>query len=148
MMKFADLKFEKWRIMPSYFIPFAPVVLGQRAKADFPNGYTVSVILGNENDDSYSNGVDTYEVGVVNRNAGLMAEDFGDKGLYKHATKEDVDNILVEVEASPEAPNVIEYPKDEHISEEAANALIEAIKGNHASIRKVNEELDKLSKLL
>lgn len=147
-MKFTDLKFEKYSIRPSSFVPFAPVILGQRAKAHFPNGYTVSVILGNENDDSYSNGVDTYEVGVVNRNAGLMAENFGDKGLYKHATKEDIDNILVEVESLPEAPNVTEYPKDEHISEEAANALIEAIKGNHASIKKVNEELDKLLKLL
>lgn len=147
-MKFTDLKFEKCSIRPSYFVPFAPIILGQRAKANFPNGYTVSVILGNENDDSYSNGVDTYEVGVVNRNAGLMAEDLGYKGIYKYATKEDIDNILVEVEALPEAPNVTEYPKDEHISEEAANALIEAIKGNHASIRKVNEELDKLSKLL
>ena len=147
-MKFTDLKFDKCSIRPSFFAPFAPIILGQRAKANFPNGYTVSVILGNEDDDSYSNGVDTYEVGVVNRNAGLMAEDFGDKGLYKHATKEDIDNILAEVEASPEAPNVTEHPKAEHISEEAANALIEAIKGNHASIRKVNEELDKLSKLL
>ena len=147
-MKFTDLKFEKCTIRPSFFAPFTPIILGQRAKANFPNGYTVSVILGNENDDSYSNGVDTYEVGVVNRNAGLMAEDFGDKGIYKHATKEDVDNILVKVEASPEAPNVTEHPKAEHISEEAANALIEAIKGNHASIKKVNEELEKLSKLL
>ena len=146
-MKFTDLKFEKCTIRPSYFAPFAPVILGQRAKANFPNGYTVSVILGNKDDDSYSNGVDTYEVGVINRNIGRMAE-FGDKGLYKHATKEDIDNILVKVEASPEAPSVTEHPKDEHISEEAANALIEAIKGNRASIRKVNEELDKLSKLL
>ena len=77
-----------------------------------------------------------------------MAEGFGDKGLYKHATKEDIDNILVEVEALPEAPNITEHPKDEHISEEAANALIEAINGNHSQIRKVNEELDKLLKLL
>ena len=146
-MKFTDLKFEKCTIRPSYFAPFAPIILGQRAIAHFPNGYTVSVILGNKDDDSYSNGVDTYEVGVINRNIGRMAE-LGDKGVYKHATKEDVDNILVEVEALPEAPNVTEHPKDEHISEEAANALIEAIKGNHASIRKVNEELDKLSKLL
>lgn len=56
--------------------------------------------------------------------------------------------MLAEVETLPEAPNVTEHPKAEHISEEMANALIEAIKGNHASIRKVNEELDKLSKLL
>ena len=147
-MKFTDLKFEKFSIRPSFFAPFAPVILGQRAKAYFPNGYTVSVVLGNKDDDSYNNGVDTYEVGVVNRNAGLMAEGFGDKGLYKHATKEDIDNILAEVEASPEAPSVTKISEDEHISEEAANALIEAIKGNHSQIRKVNEELDKLSKLL
>ena len=147
-MKFTDLKFEKCSIRPSYFAPFAPVILGQRAKANFPNGYTVSVILGNENDDSYSNGVDTYEVGVVNRNAGLMAEDFGDKGIYKHATKNDIERILAEIEALPEAPNVTEHPKAEHISEEAANALIEVIQGNHSQIRKVNEEVDKLSKLL
>lgn len=147
-MKFTDLKFEKWRIMPSYFIPLAPVVLGQRAKADFPNGYTVSVILGNEDDDSYSNGVDTYEVGILNRNIGLIAKEFGNRGIYKHATKEDVERILAEVEALPEAPSVTEHPQDEHISEEAANALIEAIKGNQASITKVNEELDKLLKLL
>lgn len=147
-MKFTDLKFEKYSIRPSIFAPFAPVILGQRALAKFPNGYAVSVILGNEDDDSDSNGVDTYEVGVLNRKIGLMAENFGSKGVYKHATKEDIDNILVEVEASPEAPNVTEHPKDEYISEEAANALIESIKGNHASIKKVNEELDKLLKLL
>lgn len=146
-MKFTDLKFEKCTIRPSYFAPFAPVILGQRAKANFPNGYTVSVILGHKDDDSYSNGVDTYEVGVINRNIGRMAE-LGDKGIYKHATKEDVERILAEVEALPEAPSVTKHLKDEHISEEAANALIEAIKGNHVSIRKVNEELDKLSKLL
>lgn len=146
-MKFTDLKFEKCSIRPSFFAPFAPVVLGQRANANFPNGYTVSVILGNENDDSYSNGVDTYEVGVINRNIGRMAE-LGDKGFYKHATKEDVERILAEVEALYEAPNVTKISEAEHISEEWANALIEAIKGNHASIRKVNEELDKLSKLL
>lgn len=146
-MKFTDLKFEKCTIRPSYFAPFAPIILGQRAKANFPNGYTVSVILGNEDDDSYSNGVDTYEVGVINRNIGRMAE-LGDKGIYKHATKEDVERILAEVEASPEAPNVTKISEDEHISEEAANALIEVIKGNHSQIRKVNEELDKLSKLL
>lgn len=146
-MKFTDLKFEKCTIRPSFFAPFAPVILGQRAKANFPNGYTVSVILGNEDDDSYSNGVDTYEVGVINRNLGIMAE-LGDNGIYKHATKEDVERILAEVEALPETSSVTEHPKDEHISEEAANALIEAIKGNHASITKVNEELDKLLKLL
>ena len=146
-MKFTDLKFEKCSIRPSLFAPFAPIILGQRAKANFPNGYTVSVILGNENDDSYSNGVDTYEVGVINRNLGRMAE-LGDNGIYKYATKEDVERILAEVEALSEAPNVTEHPKAEHISEEAANALIEAIKGNHASTTKVNEELDKLLKLL
>lgn len=146
-MKFTDLKFEKCTIRPSFFAPFAPVILGQRAKANFPNGYTVSVILGNEDDDSYSNGVDTYEVGVINRNLGRMAE-LGDNGIYKYATKEDVERILAEVEALSEAPNVTEHPKAEHISEEVANALIEAIKGNHASITKVNEELDKLLKLL
>ena len=147
-MKFIDLKFEKWTIRPSFFAPFAPVILGQRAKADFPNGYTVSVILGSEDDDSYSNGVDTYEVGILNRNIGLIAKEFGNRGIYEHATKEDVERILAEVEALPEAPDRVETPKDEHISEEAANALIEAIKGNSAATRMVNEEMDKLLKLL
>lgn len=147
-MKFTDLKFEKCTIRPSYLAPFAPVILGQRAKANFPNGYTVSIILGNEDDDSYSNGVDTYEVGILNRNIGLIAKEFGNRGIYEHATKEDVERILAEVEALSEAPSVTDLPKDEHISEEAANALIEAIKGNSAATRMVNEKLDKLSKLL
>jgi len=32
------------------------------AKMDFPNGYGISVVLGEQN---YSNGVDTYEVAVL-----------------------------------------------------------------------------------
>jgi hypothetical protein len=47
-MKFKDLNFEKWRKAPSYFEQLHTVVLGKRAKVDFPNGYTVSIILGHE----------------------------------------------------------------------------------------------------
>lgn len=46
-MKFEDLKFEKWRKVPSYWMPLQRLVLGKRASVRFDNGYVVSVILGN-----------------------------------------------------------------------------------------------------
>lgn len=97
-MKFEDLKFEKWRKAPSYYEPLQRVVLGKRAKVDFPNGYTVSVILGHEDDDSYSNGVNTFEVGVFDRFTGEGLDIIGDGGVKKYATKPEVEYILSTVE--------------------------------------------------
>lgn len=105
-MKFKDLKFEKWRKAPSYYEPLQRVVLGKRAKVDFPNGYTVSIILGHEDDDSYSNGVNTFEVGVFNRITGEGLDIIGDDGIKKYATKSEVEYILSMVEALSNATHV------------------------------------------
>ena len=105
-MKFKDLKFEKWRKAPSYFEPLQRVVLGKRAKVDFPNGYTVSIILGHEDDDSYSNGVNTFEVGVFDRITGEGLDVIGEDGIKKYATKSEVEYILSTVEALPNATHV------------------------------------------
>lgn len=105
-MKFKDLKFEKWREAPSYYEPLQRVVFGKRAKVDFPNGYTVSIILGHEDDDSYSNGVNTFEVGVFDRITGEGLDVIGDDGIKKYAAKSEVEYILSMVEALPNATHI------------------------------------------
>ena len=140
VMKFEDLKFEKWRKEPSYWMPLQRLVLGKRASVRFDNGYVVSVILGNEDDDSYSNGVDTYEVAVFNSFNGDALEGFGEDGIKKYATKEDVENILTEVEVLPLAPIMTKEVERKSLSEETAQGLLEQIK-------KMGETLKKYKKL-
>lgn len=138
-MKFEDLKFEKWRKEPSYWMPFQRLVLGKRAAVRFDNGYLVSVILGNEDDDSYSNGVDTYEVGVFNSFNGDVLEGFGDDGIKKYATKEDVESILTEVEVLPLAPIMTKDVERKSLSEETAQELLERIKKMGETLKKYKE---------
>lgn len=126
-MKFEDLKFEKWRKEPSYWMPLQRLVLGKRASVRFDNGYVVSIILGNEDDDSYSNGVDTYEVAVFNSFNGDALEGFGEDGIKKYATKEDVESILAEVEVLPLAPIMTKEVERKSLSEETAQGLLEKI---------------------
>ena len=126
-MKFEDLKFEKWRKEPSYWMPLQRLVLGKRASVRFDNGYIVSVILGNEDDDSYSNGVDTYEVAVFNSFNGDALEGFGEDGIKKYATKEDVESILAEVEVLPLAPIMTKEVERKSLSEETAQGLLDKI---------------------
>lgn len=138
-MKFEDLKFEKWRKEPSYWMPLQRLVLGKRASVRFDNGYVVSVILGNEDDDSYSNGVDTYEVAVFNSFNGDALEGFGEDGVKKYATKEDVENILVEVEGLPLAPIMTKEVERKPLSEETAQGLLEQIKKMGETLKKYKE---------
>lgn len=61
-----------------------------RARLDFPNGYGISVVCGYP---SYSNGVDTYEVGilkdgVISTVPGIALD------VMPYQTKEDIDNIM------------------------------------------------------
>ena len=138
-MKFEDLKFEKWRKEPSYWNPLQRLVLGKRASVKFDNGYIVSVILGNEDDDSYSNGVDTYEVAVFNSFNGDALEGFGEDGVKKYATKEDVESILAEVEVLPLAPIMTKEVERKSLSEESAQRLFEQIKNMGETIKKYKE---------
>lgn len=138
-MKFEDLKFEKWRKEPSYRMPWQRLVLGKRASVRFNNGYVVSVILGNEDDDSYSNGVDTYEVAVFNSFNGDALEGFGENGIKKYATKEDVESILAEVEALPLAPIMTKEVERKSLSEETAQGLFEQIKKMSETLKKYKE---------
>lgn len=138
-MKFEDLKFEKWRKEPSYWMPLQRLVLGKRASVRFDNGYVVSVILGNEDDDSYSNGVDTYEVAVFNSFNGDALEGFGEDGVKKYATKEDVESILAEVEVLPLAPIMTKEVERKSLSEETAQGLFEQIKKMCETLKKYKE---------
>lgn len=138
-MKFEDLKFEKWRKEPSYWMPLQRLVLGKRASVRFDNGYVVSIILGNEDDDSYSNGVDTYEVAVFNSFNGDALEGFGEDGIKKYATKEDVESILAEVEVLPLAPIMTREVERKSLSEETAQGLFEQIKKMSETLKKYKE---------
>lgn len=138
-MKFEDLKFEKWRKEPSYWMPLQRLVLGKRASVRFNNGYVVSVILGNEDDDSYSNGVDTYEVAVFNSFNGDALEGFGEDGIKKYATKEDVESILAEVEVLPLAPIMTKEVERKSLSEETAQGLLEQMKKMGETLKKYKE---------
>ena len=138
-MKFEDLKFEKWRKEPSYWMPLQRLVLGKRASVRFDNGYVVSVILGNEDDDSYSNGVDTYEVAVFNSFNGDALEGFGEDGVKKYATKEDIESILAEVEVLPLAPIMTKEVERKSLSEETAQDLLEQIKKMGETLKKYKE---------
>ena len=145
-MKFEDLKFEKWRKEPSYWMPLQRLVLGKRASVRFDNGYIVSVILGNEDDDSYSNGVDTYEVAVFNSFNGDALEGFGEDGIKKYATKEDVESILAEVEILPRAPiKVVEHkPLSEGVqppSQETAEKLMRQIQALDTSFAPLGQTM-------
>lgn len=138
-MKFEDLKFEKWRKEPSYWMPLQRLVLGKRASVRFDNGYVVSVIVGNEDDDSYSNGIDTYEVAVFNSFNGDALEGFGEDGIKKYATKEDVESILAEVEVLPLAPIMTKEVERKSLSEETAQGLLEQIKKMGETLKKYKE---------
>ena len=138
-MKFEDLKFEKWRKEPSYWMPLQRLVLGKRASVRFDNGYVVSVILGNEDDDSYSNGVDTYEVAVFNSFNGDALEGFGEDGIKKYATKEDVESTLAEVEVLPLAPMMSKEVERKSLSEETAQEMLEQIKKMGETLKKYKD---------
>lgn len=140
-MKFEDLKFEKWRKEPSYWMPLQRLVLGKRASVRFDNGYVVSVILGNEDDDSYSNGIDTYEVAVFNSFNGDALEGFGEDGIKKHATKEDIESILAEVEVLPLAPIMTKEVERKPLSEETAQKLMRQIQALDTSFAPLGQTM-------
>lgn len=147
-MKFEDLKFEKWRKAPSYWMPLQRLVLGKRASVRFDNGYVVSVILGNEDDDSYSNGVDTYEVAVFNSFNGDALEGFGEDGIKKYATKEDVESILAEVEILPRAPIMSKVVEHKPLSEETAQELLDKTQALDTSFAPLGQTLAEITEKL
>lgn len=100
-MRFEDLKFTKWRKEPTYWNPWERLILGKRAEVKFINGYTLSIILGNVDDDSFSNGVDTYEVGVFETLSGDPLANFGEGGVKGYVTKDDIEHILTTIESLP-----------------------------------------------
>lgn len=145
-MKFEDLVFAKWRKEPSYFNPMERLVLGKRAWASFTNGYTVSVILGHEDDDSYSNGIDTYEVAVFNTITGDSCESliYLEDGICKYATKSLIDVILEDVELLPKA--TIERKEVEHkpVSEESLEEMIQQLLSLQASFAPLEQTLSEM----
>ena len=145
-MKFEDLVFAKWRKEPSYFNPMERLVLGKRAWASFTNGYTVSVILGHEDDDSYSNGKDTYEVAVFNTVTGDACEGliYLEDGICKYATKREIDAILEDAENMPKAP--IERKRVEYkpMSEESAEEMLQQLQALKTSFAPLEQTLSEL----
>lgn len=83
---FDDLKFEYFCNNPDWKF--------KAAKMHFPNGYGVSVLLGNE---FYSNGVDTYEVGVL-KDGALCYDTPIANDVLPNRTKEEVTEIMKEVQ--------------------------------------------------
>lgn len=62
----------------------------KQAVMDFPNGYGVSVVFGPQ---FYSNGIDTYEVGIMYNDRLALCEDV--KGWL---TQEEVTEVMIEVQ--------------------------------------------------
>lgn len=129
-MRFEDLEFTKWRKEPSYWYPWARLILGKRAEVKFINGYTLSVILGNVDDDSFSNGVDTYEVGVFETQSGDPLENFGEGGVKGYVTKDDIEHILTTIESLPpvKKKDKVNLGHIEPITEETAESLLDRLK--------------------
>lgn len=129
-MRFEDLEFTKWRKEPSYWYPWARLILGKRAEVKFINGYTLSVILGNVDDDSFSNGVDTYEVGVFETQSGDPLENFGEGGVKGYVTKDDIEHILTTIESLPpvKKKDKVNFGDIEPITEETAKSLLDRLK--------------------
>ena len=65
-----------------------------QARLDFPNGYGVSVVLGSM---FYSNGKDTYEVGIMKFGKLRFIPEFGSEVLG-HRTKEEVTEIMQQLQ--------------------------------------------------
>lgn len=145
-MKFEDLVFAKWRKVPSYFNPMERLVLGKRAWASFTNGYTVSVILGNEDDDSYSNGIDTYEVAVFNTLTGDACESliYLEDGICKYATKSLIDVILEDVESLPKATIERKQVEYKPVSEESLEEMIQQLLSLQASFAPLEKTLSEM----
>ena len=72
--------------------------MGYQAILRFDNGYGVSVLRGNC---FYSNGIDTYEVGVLNGDSLCYPEEFGDD-VIGYVTAEQVTEIMKKVQEFPQ----------------------------------------------
>ena len=64
-----------------------------QARMDFPNGYGISVLCGNQ---FYSNGRNTYEVGVMYQ--GRLIRYFPNDSVIGWQTKEEVSELIKEVQ--------------------------------------------------
>jgi hypothetical protein len=81
---FADLKFEKRKHG-----------MGQQAKMQFDNGFGVSVLLG---DMFYSNGVDTYEVGILDKAGDLTYSSGITEDVIGRVSSDEVTKIMKQVQ--------------------------------------------------
>lgn len=83
MKKFEDLEFKPHKILS-----------GSHAVMDFPNGYGVSVLFG---DSFYSNGIDTYELGVLKDGHLDYSTSITNDVLY-NITKDEVTEVMIKVQ--------------------------------------------------
>lgn len=88
-MKFKDLIFEGH-----------PVGVGERARHEFDNGVVLSVLKG---DTFYSNGVDSFEIGVFDENGDWTREYFNDDV----DVDDDVRGYLIESEVEEIIENIL-----------------------------------------
>lgn len=77
--------FEDLQFRPHYILEE-----GKHAKIKFENGYGVSVVFG---DVFYSNGIDTYEVAIMDRES-IARDKKGDQMIFGRVSKERVTEIM------------------------------------------------------
>lgn len=89
---FEDLHFEPHYLLKDGNDPMLNELFGgsKHAVMKFANGYGVSVVFG---DKFYSNGIDTYEVAVLDREA-IADDENGDQIIYARVSKERVTEIM------------------------------------------------------
>lgn len=78
-----------------------PFACGTQAKLDFDNGYSISVIFGHY---FYSNGIDTYEIGIL-KNGILCYDTPITDDVIGYVDAEEVTNIMKQIQ---ELPSVID----------------------------------------
>lgn len=96
MKTFEDLKFEPWCRMGKRAEVHYPKIYADAKHAilNFPNGYGVSVLFG---DVFYSNGIDSYEVGILKDGVLCYSTPITDD-VIGYVSKEGVTRIMKQVQ--------------------------------------------------
>ena len=103
MKTFNDLVFEQ-HINPS-------IKDAKQARMQFDNGYDISVLLGGKG--IYSNGIDTYEVGILHNDELCYDSGLCDD-IFAYRTESEVTKIMEEIQQLPNknAENAQTIPSD------------------------------------
>lgn len=72
-----------------------PRVPGLKARLMFENGFGIDVVLGNL---FISNGINTYEVVILDKNGVIYDKDPNITGIYGHVTKDGVISIMEQIQ--------------------------------------------------